>query len=81
MLPSIYGWHEADFQPYWHGVLLPDNKSAAFSAAGELLDGKAEEIDQYLVYYIDRGDGCIETLTPLSSASCCRGSREGRATA
>ena len=57
-------WHESDFQPYWHGVLLPDNKSATFSAAGELIDGKPEEIDQYLVYYIDRGDGRIETLTP-----------------
>jgi hypothetical protein len=29
-----------------------------------LIDGKPEEIDQYLVYYIDRGDGRIETLTP-----------------
>lgn len=57
-------WHEADFQPYWHGVLLPENKSATFSAAGELIDGKPEEIDPYLVYYLDRGDGRIETLTP-----------------
>ena len=44
--------------------MLPDDKSAAFSAAGELIDGKPEEIDPYLVYYIDRGDGRIETLTP-----------------
>jgi WD40 repeat protein len=57
-------WNEAEFQPYFHGVMLPDNKSATFSAAGELIDGKPEEIDQYLVYYIDRGDGRIETLTP-----------------
>ncbi len=57
-------WHQADVQPYWHGVLLPDNKSASFSAAGELLAGNPDEIDQYLVYYIDRGDGRIETLTP-----------------
>lgn len=57
-------WHESDLQPYWHGVLLPDNKYASFSAAGELLAGNPDEIDQYLVYYIDRGDGRIETLTP-----------------
>jgi serine/threonine protein kinase/WD40 repeat protein len=57
-------WNEAEVQPYFHGVILPDDKFVTFSAAGELLDGKPEEIDPYLVYYIDRGDGRIETLTP-----------------
>ena len=60
----ITAWREADLQPYWHAVLLPEGKAATFSAAGELLDGKPEEVDQYLVYYVDRGDGKIETLTP-----------------
>jgi len=35
-----------------------------FCAAGELLDGKPEEIDPYLIYDLDRGDGRIETLAP-----------------
>ncbi len=57
-------WNESNYQPHWHGVLLPDNKSVTFSAAGEVLDGNPEQIDQFLVYYLDRGDGRIETLTP-----------------
>lgn len=52
------------FRSFYKPRALPDNKSVTFSAAGELIDGKPEEIDQYLVYYIDRGDGRIETLTP-----------------
>jgi serine/threonine protein kinase/formylglycine-generating enzyme required for sulfatase activity/WD40 repeat protein len=55
---------ESDLQPHWHAVLLPQGKSATFSGAGELLNSNPEEFDSYLVYYIDRGDGRIETLTP-----------------
>ncbi len=55
---------ESDLQPHWHAVLLPDGKSATFSGAGELLNSKPEELDPYLIYYVDRGQGQIETLTP-----------------
>jgi WD40 repeat protein len=61
---ALVACRETDVQPYWHIVLLPGDQSATFSAAGELLDGKPEEIDQYLAYFIDRGNGRIETLTP-----------------
>lgn len=61
---TITARDSSKLQPYWHAVLLPEGKAATFSAAGELLDGKPEEVDEYLVYYVDRGDGKIETLKP-----------------
>jgi hypothetical protein len=60
----ITAWRQADLQPHWHSVLLPEQKSATFSAAGELLDGDPEAVEKYLVYYLERDDGRIETLTP-----------------
>ena len=61
---TITAWREADLRPHWHAVALPKGQAATFSAAGELLSGKPEEIDQYLVYYVEREPGQIETLTP-----------------
>jgi WD40 repeat protein/tRNA A-37 threonylcarbamoyl transferase component Bud32 len=61
---TITAWREADLQPHWHAVSLPEGKAATFSGAGELLSGQPEEIDQYLVYYVEREPGQIETLTP-----------------
>ena len=61
---TITAWREADLQPHWHAVALPKGQAATFSAAGELLSGKPEEIDPYLVYYVEREPGQIETLTP-----------------
>jgi WD40 repeat protein len=61
---TITAWTAGDLQPYWHAVLLPEGKAATFSAAGELISGNAEEVDPYLVYYVEREDGKIETLTP-----------------
>ena len=61
---AITAWDSTNLQPYWHAVLLPDGKSATFSGAGELLHDQPADLDPYLVYYLDRGDGQIETLTP-----------------
>jgi serine/threonine protein kinase/WD40 repeat protein len=61
---EIVAWREADLQPHWHAVLLPEGKSATFSAAGELLDGKEDAVEKYLVYYVEREDGRIEMLKP-----------------
>jgi WD40 repeat protein len=54
----------SDLEPYWHILLLPGERSATFSPAGELLDGDPAEVDQFLRYYVDRGEGRIELLTP-----------------
>jgi len=63
-MSTFSAWRESDLQPHWHSVLLPDGKAATFSAAGELISGNAEDIDQYLIYYVEREPGKIETLTP-----------------
>ena len=56
--------HDEDLQPYWHAVLLPEMRSATFSAAGELLDGAPDIVDPFLAYYFEDGSGRIETVTP-----------------
>ena len=61
---AITAWDASNLQPYWSTVLLPRRKTATFSAAGELIDGNPDEIDDYLVYYVEREPGKIETLTP-----------------
>jgi hypothetical protein len=53
-----------DLQPVWHAALLPDMKSATFSAAGELIDGAPSVVDPYLVYYYENEEGRIESLAP-----------------
>ena len=55
---------DEDLQPHWHAVLLPELRSATFSAAGEMIDGVPTIVDPYLVYYFENDDGRIETLTP-----------------
>jgi hypothetical protein len=55
---------EEGLQNLWHAVALPGGWAVTFSAAGELLDGDPDDVDPYLIYYVQRDDGPIETLTP-----------------
>lgn len=61
---SIVTVLDNDLQPVWHAALLPEMKSATFSAAGELIDGDPSVVDPYLVYYYENKEGRIETLAP-----------------
>lgn len=60
----ITALEDEDLQPYWHTVLLPEMQSVTFSAAGQLIDGTPDNVDPYLIYYIENNEGRIETLTP-----------------
>ncbi len=42
---------------------MTDDKTATFSAAGELLSPDPEQFDSHLVYYVEREAGKIELLT------------------
>lgn len=53
-----------DLHRLWHAVALPAGRAVTLSAAGELMDGAANDVDHYLVYYVERDDERIEALTP-----------------
>ena len=61
---TLTGWNAMDLEPNWHAIMLPEKKSATFSAAGELLSGVPKDLDKQLVYYVDRGNGSIEMFAP-----------------
>ena len=44
---------DADGEPEWMAVQLPDGNAAVFSAAGELLHGDADSVEQWLVYLVE----------------------------
>jgi hypothetical protein len=45
-------------------VLLPNDQSATFSGAGELLHPDPAAFDDLLVYTVEREDGSTVNLTP-----------------
>lgn len=64
-------WHSrivaldaTDLLPHWHGLLLPENHAATFTAAGQVLDADPEVLEKYVVYYVETEEGQVETLTP-----------------
>jgi serine/threonine protein kinase/WD40 repeat protein len=64
----LTAWRTSDLLPHWTMVLLPDEKSATFSGAGELLNPNPAAFDELLVYTIEREDGSTENLTPSQFA-------------
>ncbi|MBC8875283.1 MAG: PD40 domain-containing protein [Planctomycetes bacterium] len=48
----------------WVGVFLTDHASASFSAAGQLLSGDPDVVEEELVYIVETDAGHLETLKP-----------------
>ncbi len=61
---TIIHWDAKQFEPYWLGVQLPGNQSVAITAAGQILSGDREVVDEQLIYYIETDEGQIKMLTP-----------------
>jgi WD40 repeat protein len=58
-------WDGTSLEPLRTGVVLHDGRSATFDAAGKVLDGNPELIEQEFVYLIQREpNGPVETLKP-----------------
>ncbi len=53
-------------EPEWTVVFLPNGRAATLSAAGELLQGDSEVIEEELVYLVEQTDGRIEVLRPAA---------------
>ena len=61
--------HDADtHEPQWVALALDNGKSVTFSAAGEVLHGDPEVVEEELVYLIEKPNGAIELLTPAEFA-------------
>ncbi|WP_231746818.1 serine/threonine-protein kinase [Maioricimonas rarisocia] len=60
----VSAMHADSLEPYWTAVLLPDGRHVSFSAAGEILDGDAGAIEEWLVYYVATEENRVETLRP-----------------
>ncbi len=50
-------------QQEWVALLIDNGKSVTISAAGEIIDGDPETIEQQLVYLVELPDGSSEILT------------------
>ena len=51
-------------QPKWVAVVLKDGKFVTFSAAGEVLYGEPEVVENELVYVVETPSGAMELLKP-----------------
>jgi formylglycine-generating enzyme required for sulfatase activity/WD40 repeat protein len=60
----LTAWRTFDLLPHWTMVLLPNDQSATFSGAGELLHPDPAAFDDLLVYTVEREDGSTVNLTP-----------------
>jgi WD40 repeat protein len=56
--------HDADGEPICTIVVLTNDQSATFSAAGELLHGDPSVLAKELVYLVENEDGRIEVFKP-----------------
>ncbi len=61
---AITCWDASIMEPYWQGVILPGKKAVTLTAAGQILHGDRELVEQSLVYYVENEDGTIELLKP-----------------
>ncbi len=55
---------DANGEPEWMAVQLPDGNAAIFSVAGELLHGDPDSVEQGLVYMVEDEHGHIAYLQP-----------------
>jgi len=57
-------WDAETTEPLWVGVQLGTGASATFSAAGQVLDGDPDVIEEHFVYLVENEDGQQELLKP-----------------
>lgn len=61
----LTAWDVADdIQPVWHSVSLPQGKVVTFTAAGDIVDGQRDDLDEFLVYFTDGADDEVVILSP-----------------
>ena len=66
---AVRCYHTKDCSPEWISVHFGENKAALFSPAGELLSDNAAELEDELIYLVERDDGSLEILKPSEFAA------------
>ena len=61
---TIIHWDAVSGVPEWVDIILADQQSVRFTAAGEVLDGNPELIEREFVYVIEEYDSSRKLLTP-----------------
>jgi WD40 repeat protein len=57
-------WDVQTTEPLWVGVQLGERETATFSAAGQVLDGDPDVLEEHFVYLVENEDGQQELLKP-----------------
>jgi len=61
---TVMLWDLDTVEPQWVGVLFSDKSSVTFSAAGKILHGHSDLIEQQLVYVVENSGGRLDLLKP-----------------
>jgi WD40 repeat protein len=61
---TVIVWDAETTEPVWVGVQLRSRESATFSAAGQVLDGDPDVLEEHFVYIVENEDGRQELLKP-----------------
>ncbi len=61
---TIVVWDTGTAEPEWTAVLLPNRQSVTFSAAGQILHGDPDVIEENLIYLVEKPSGAMELLRP-----------------
>ncbi|QDU94037.1 WD40 repeat domain-containing serine/threonine protein kinase [Lignipirellula cremea] len=61
---TLITWNGETMEPYWRTVMLPGRKAITLTAAGQILHGDHDVVDEHLMYYYETDDGRIETVSP-----------------
>lgn len=57
-------WDADTHEPVWVGVQLKGGNSATFTAAGQIIDGDLQLVEDYFVYIVEHEDGRRQMLKP-----------------
>jgi WD40 repeat protein len=61
---TVIAWDSKSGEPKWVLALLKDGYTATFTAAGQLIDGNLDAVEDELVYVVETGDRQVQTLSP-----------------
>ncbi len=59
---TVRRWNATTGEPDWVAIQLPNDASATFSRAGQLLYGDKDVVEKDFVYLIEQDDGSLNLL-------------------
>ncbi len=59
----VLSWNGETGEAEWVSMLLPNHRAVTFSAAGELIGGDADVVEQEFVYLVETESGAVQMMT------------------